>query len=86
MIRKVLAFPFKVLCLIFGVFFMMFNYINAMVMGKSINQLNEKVELLFSGLKAANKNEDNAIVELVEKHYGSGKAMQVSEILEQEGE
>lgn len=82
MIRKVLAWPVvfsgKLVAGV-GIFAILFGKI---VKGKSLDKILDELDLILAGLQAS-QNKDNAIIELVEEHYGSGKAMQVSEILEQ---
>ena len=82
MIRKVLAWPVvfvgKLVAGV-GIFSILFGNL---IKGKSLDKIGDELDLGVIGLKAS-ANEDNAIIELVEKHYGSGKAMQVAEILEQ---
>lgn len=80
MLRKLISWPvliiFKMVATI-GLFGML---LAKLIEGKSIENIDKGLSALLIGVKAAG-NDDDAIVELVEKHYGSGKAMMVSEIL-----
>lgn len=80
MLRKICAFPFSFLAKFFGLIFVVLGFISAMIKGKSFTSMNSKLDKVINGCEAA-MGDGDAIIELVESKYGSGKAMQVSEIL-----
>jgi len=82
-IKKAISILLKWIAMPFGVLFMLFGFLAAMVNGKSIDDLDLKMDLLEKGLDAAD-NKDNSIIELVELHYGSGKAQAVSDLLNED--
>ncbi len=82
MIRKVLAWPVVFVGKSIGAFGLVIYFIGLAIKGSGFDKLERKLDALEIGVKAT-KNEDSSLIELVEKHYGSGKAMQVAEILEQ---
>ena len=80
MLRKICAFPFSFLAKAFGLVFVVLGFVSSMIKGKSLDDMNKQLDKLINGLEASIGDSD-AIIEIVESKYGSGKAMQVSEIL-----
>lgn len=81
MIRNILAWPVVFVGKLIGAFGLFFYFVGLVIKGSDFDKMNRQLDILDIGVRAT-QNEDNAIIELVEKHYGSGKAMQVSELLE----
>lgn len=81
MLRKIIAWPISFIgksIAIAGVFMTM---IAGLIKGKSIKDIDRKLSRLELGIGCI-ENKDSAIIELVEIHHGSGKAMQVAAILD----
>lgn len=81
--KKLIGFPFKIVAGLAGLVMCLVIVVGALLQGKSLSQIKDTFESMLIGLKAT-ENEDDSIISLVEKHYGSGKAMHVSEILSEE--
>lgn len=83
--RKLLALPFKVLSFASLALFIIITIIKVLIEGRSLDWISDQLGVLQEGFEIAS-GEESAIIERIEKKYGTGKATQVACILQQEDE